>query len=115
VLVEKAGVSRFDYLEFLNDSVMGSLFTRYKSPAFVNLDYRPTFTWDLLRKDFELGLAAGREMDVPLPVSALVHQIVVDGMGLGYTEQDFAALLDKTARGAGMALESEDRQVYDGL
>jgi 3-hydroxyisobutyrate dehydrogenase-like beta-hydroxyacid dehydrogenase len=115
VLVEKAGVSRYDYLEFLNDSVMGSVFTRYKSPAFVNLDYTPTFTWDLLRKDFELGLSAGRELDVPLPVSAIVHQIVVDGMGMGYTPQDFAALLDKTARGAGMTLESENRQVSDGL
>jgi 3-hydroxyisobutyrate dehydrogenase-like beta-hydroxyacid dehydrogenase len=115
VLVEKAGVSRADYLEFLNESVMGSVFTRYKSPAYVNLDYTPTFTWDLLRKDFELGLSAGRDLDVPLPVSALVHQIVIDGMGLGYTEQDFAALLTKAARGAGYEPVSENREVDDGL
>src|SRR5690606_8985020 len=56
LLAEAAGVSRYDFLEFLNDSVMGSTFTRYKTPAFVNLDYKPTFTWHLLRKDFELGL-----------------------------------------------------------
>jgi 3-hydroxyisobutyrate dehydrogenase-like beta-hydroxyacid dehydrogenase len=115
VLAEKAGVSRYDFLDFLNDSVMGSTFTRYKTPSFVNLDYTPTFTWHLLRKDFELGLQAGRELDVPLPASALVHQLVVDGIGLGYGDQDFAALLDKTARGAGMELESEDREVSDGL
>lgn len=115
VLMEAAGVSRGDYLEFLNDSVMGSVFTRYKTPAFVNLDYKPTFTWDLLRKDFELGLEAGRQLSVPLPVSALVHQIVIDGMGLGYTEQDFAALLTKAAAGAGMTLEPENRDVDDGL
>lgn len=115
VLVEKAGVQRADYLDFLNDSVMGSVFTRYKTPAYVNLDYTPTFTWDLLRKDFELGLSAGRDLDVPLPVSALVHQIVVDGMGQGFTEQDFAALLTKAARGAGYEPESEDRNIDDGL
>ena len=115
VLVEKAGVSRADYLDFLNDSVMGSMFTKYKTPAYVNVDYTPTFTWDLLRKDFELGLAAGRELDVPLPVSALVHQIVVDGMGLGYTPQDFAALLTKAGRGAGYDPQPENKDVTDGL
>ena len=44
VLAEKGGVARADFLEFLNDSVMGSTFTRYKSPAYVNLDFTPTFT-----------------------------------------------------------------------
>ncbi len=61
VLAEKGGVSRAAFLEFLNNSVMGSVFTRYKSPAFVNLDFTPTFTPVLLRKDFDLGLAAGAQ------------------------------------------------------
>ncbi len=115
VLTEAAGVSRNDFLDFLNDSVMGSTFTKYKSPALVNLDFKPTFTWHLLRKDFELGLAAGRDMDVPLPTAALVHQIIIEGIGQGYGDEDFAALLVKTARGAGMELESESREVDDGL
>ena len=55
VLAEKGGVSRADFLEFLNDSVMGSTFTRYKTPAYVNLDFTPTFTPPLLLKDFDLG------------------------------------------------------------
>ncbi|HVE29722.1 MAG TPA: NAD(P)-dependent oxidoreductase, partial [Mycobacteriales bacterium] len=57
VLAEKGGMSRAAFLEFLNESVMGSTFTRYKSPAYVHLDYTPTFTPVLLRKDFDLGLA----------------------------------------------------------
>jgi 3-hydroxyisobutyrate dehydrogenase-like beta-hydroxyacid dehydrogenase len=114
-LAEAAGVSRADFLDFLNDSVMGSTFTNYKTPAFVNLDYTPTFTWHLLRKDFELGLASGRELNVPLPTAALVHQIVVDGIGQGYGDQDFAALLTKLALGAGMQLEPENVDVGDGL
>lgn len=115
VLTEKAGVSRADFLDFLNDSVMGSVFTRYKTPALVNLDFTTTFTWHLLRKDFELGLSAGRELDVPLPTTALVHQLLIDGIGLGYGEEDFASLLIKAARGAGMDLEPDTRVVDDGL
>src|SRR5438874_126325 len=76
ILAEKGGVSRADFLEFLNDSVMGSTFTRYKSPAYVNLDFRPTFTPELLLKDFHLGLAAARELEVPMPLAAIVEQIV---------------------------------------
>ena len=61
VLAEKGGISRTDFLAFFNDSVMGSMFSRYKTPALVTLDYTPTFTPTLLLKDFDLGLeAAGR-------------------------------------------------------
>lgn len=115
LLAEAAGVARSDFLEFLNDSVMGSVFTRYKTPAFVNLDYKPTFTWHLLRKDFELGLETGRRLDVPLPTAALVHQIVIDGIGRGFGDQDFAAMLSRHAQGTGITLEPEDKEVSDGL
>ncbi len=114
-LVGKAGVSRHDYLDFLNDSVMGSPFTRYKSPAYVNLDFEPTFTWPLLRKDFELGLRAGRELEVPLPASALVHQIVAEGIGRGMGDLDFAALVQKSYEESGQTIEPENRDVDDGL
>ncbi|GIU91726.1 MAG: 3-hydroxyisobutyrate dehydrogenase [Acidimicrobiia bacterium] len=115
ILAEAAGVSRADFLEFLNESVMGSTFTRYKTPAYVNLDYTPTFTWHLLRKDFELGLDAGRKLDVPLPTAALVHSIIMEGIGLGYGDQDFAALLTRQARASGMEITPENREVSDGL
>jgi 3-hydroxyisobutyrate dehydrogenase len=115
VLAEQAGVPRHQFLEFLNNSVMGSTFSRYKTPAFVNLDFTPTFTGHLLRKDFELGLAAGREFDVPLPVSAAVHQMVVQLIGSGRGDDDFAALLALQAQLSGMELESEDVDVADGL
>jgi 3-hydroxyisobutyrate dehydrogenase-like beta-hydroxyacid dehydrogenase len=115
MLAEAAGVSRADFLDFLNDSVMGSTFTKYKTPAFVNLDYTPTFTWHLLRKDFELGLASGRELDVPLPTAALVHQIVVDGIGRGFGDGDFAGLLSRSAQGSGRDIQPEDVEVSDGL
>jgi 3-hydroxyisobutyrate dehydrogenase-like beta-hydroxyacid dehydrogenase len=115
VLAEKGGVARSAFLEFINSSVMGSVFTRYKTPAIVNLDYSPTFTAHLLRKDFELGLAAAHDLDVPLPVAALVHQLVVQLIGHGYGDQDFIALLEMQARAAGHELEPENVAVSDGL
>jgi 3-hydroxyisobutyrate dehydrogenase len=115
VLAERGGISRADYLAFINDSVMGSTFSRYKTPAYVNLDYTPTFTGHLLRKDFELGLEAARQLDVPLPLTALTHQIVLGLIGQGFGDQDFASLLELAARGADLTLEPDDRVVDDGL
>jgi 3-hydroxyisobutyrate dehydrogenase len=115
VLAERGGISRADYLEFMNGSVMGSTFTRYKTPAFVNLDFTPTFTGRLLRKDFELGLDAARQLNVPMPVAALVHQIVTNMIGFELGDADFAALLQMEAWGANLKLEPERRKVSDGL
>ena len=115
VLAQRGGIARSAYLEFLNDSVMGSTFSRYKTPALVNLDFTPTFTGHLLRKDFELGLEAARQLNVPLPVSALVHQIVVSLIGTGLGDVDFAALLELEARGANLSMTPEGRTISDGL
>jgi 3-hydroxyisobutyrate dehydrogenase-like beta-hydroxyacid dehydrogenase len=115
VLAERGGVSREAFLEFLNDSVMGSTFTRYKSPAFVNLDFSPTFTMPLLRKDFDLGLAAAHDLEVPMPVASATAQLVAAAVGAGHRDEDFATLIVEVARGAGFALESEHAVVDDGL
>lgn len=115
VLAQRSGVSRQAFLACLNNSVMGSQFTRYKTPALVNLDFTPTFTGELLRKDFDLGLAAAREREVPMPVAGLVHQLVQSLVGHGYGGDDFAALLLLEAEAAGLELESENVQVPDGL
>jgi 3-hydroxyisobutyrate dehydrogenase-like beta-hydroxyacid dehydrogenase len=115
VLAEKGGVSRADFLEFLNDSVMGSTFTRYKSPAYVNLDFKPTFTPELLLKDFRLGFEAARELGVPMPLAATAEQIIQGMVALAGNDVDFAALLDLEAQAAGLELEPENVEVDDGL
>ncbi|RJO69471.1 NAD(P)-dependent oxidoreductase [Nocardia panacis] len=115
VLAEKGGVARADLLAFLNASVLGSVFTRYKTPAFVELDYTPTFTPTLLRKDFDLGLAAAHDLDVPVPVAALTAQLVQAAVATGRVNEDFAILLDVQARAAGLVLEPEHADVDDGL
>jgi len=115
VLAQKAGVPRHAFLDFMNQSVMGSTFSRYKTPAFVNLDFTVTFTPHLLRKDLDLGLAAGRRFEVPMPLASLTRDIVQTLIGRGMTEQDFAQLLLLQAEASGLKLESENAPVNDGL
>lgn len=115
VLVEKGGLSRHAFLQFINNSVMGSVFTRYKTPALVNLDFKVTFTPELLRKDMDLGLQAGRDLDVPMPLASLTRDLVQMLMGNGYAAQDFASMLLMQAKSSGMELKPENLAVDDGL
>ena len=123
LLVNKMGVPRHAFLAFLNNGVMGSMFTRYKSPALINLDWTTTFTPELLRKDLDLGLELGREMDVPMPVTAATREVLQTHFGAAtlqknpeeYLQKDFAALLETMALAAGMKLQPENKQVPTGL
>jgi len=115
VLANKAGMPRHAFLEFLNQSVMGSTFSRYKSPALVNLDFAVTFTPELLKKDLDLGLEAGRSLGVPLPLASLTRDAIQALIGNGYGAGDFAALIMMQARAAGMSLSPENVAVDDGL
>lgn len=115
VLAERGGVSRAAFLQFLNDSVLGSTFSRYKSPALVNLDFHPTFTNVLLRKDLQLGLSAGKELGVPMPLAAATDMLIAQAIGAGYTGEDFATLVLEQARRSGYQIAPEQAPVDDGL
>jgi 3-hydroxyisobutyrate dehydrogenase len=123
LLANKMGVPRHAFLAFINNSVMGSMFTRYKTPALVNLDWTTTFTPELLRKDIDLGLALGREWDVPMPVTAATREVLQGHFGAAtlkpgrdeYLQKDFAALMETMALLAGMKLQSENKNIPTGL
>ena len=115
ILAEKAGMPRHAFLDFLNKSVMGSMFTRYKTPALVNLDFHVTFTPKLLRKDLDLGLDAGREFEVPMPLTSITRDLLQQMIGQGMTEEDFSTLLLMQAKASGIELKPENVQVSDGL
>jgi 3-hydroxyisobutyrate dehydrogenase len=123
LLANKMGVPRHAFLAFINNSVMGSMFTAYKSPALVNLDWTTTFTPELLRKDIDLGLSLGREWDVPMPVTAATRELLQSHFGAAtlkpnpkeYLEKDFSALMETMALAAGMNLTSENKNVPSGL
>src|SRR3984893_6108585 len=123
LLTNKMGVPRHAFLAFLNNGVMGSMFTAYKSPALVNLDWTTTFTSELLRKDLDLGLELAREMDVPMPVTAATREILQAHFGVATLQADpdaylakaFDALMETMALAAGMKVKSEDKKVPTGL
>ena len=123
ILAEKAGISRHAFLEFMNNSVLGSIFTRYKTPALVNLDWTRTFTPTLLRKDLDLGLQSARELGVAMPVTAVAREVIQMHIGMCSVRpdpdtclaQDFAAMLETVANLAGVRLEPENREVASGL
>jgi 3-hydroxyisobutyrate dehydrogenase len=115
LLAQKAGMPRHAFLDFLNKSVMGSMFTRYKTPALVNLDFHVTFTPKLLRKDLDLGLDAGRSLEVPMPLTSVTRDLLQQMIGQGMTEQDFSTLILAQANASGIELEPENKEVSDGL
>jgi 3-hydroxyisobutyrate dehydrogenase len=123
LLANKMGVPRHAFLAFMNNGVMGSMFTRYKSPALVNLDWTTTFTPELLRKDLDLGLALGRDWDVPMPVTAAAREMLQSHFGAAtlkpnpeeYLQKDFAALMETMALASGMKLTPENKNVPTGL
>jgi len=115
VLAQKVGMPRHAFLDFLNKSVMGSMFTRYKTPALVNLDFHVTFTPELLRKDLDLGLDAGREYEVPMPLTSITRDILQQMIGQGMSGQDFSTLLLAQAKASGIQLKPENVEVGDGL
>ena len=100
LLANKMGVPRHAFLSFMNNGVMGSMFTAYKSPALVNLDWTTTFTPELLRKDLDLGLALGREWDVPMPVTAATREVLQAHIGAAMLRPDAKAVSGEGFRDA---------------
>ena len=115
VFAERGGIPRYIFLDYLNKSVMGSVFTTYKMPALVNLDFTATHTSKMLRKDLELALVAARSMEVPMPITSMTRDILQSLIGHGHGDSDFAALMELQAKASGYDIEPENFAVSDGL
>ncbi len=116
VMAEKAGIPRHVFLESINDSVLGSMYTRYKTPVLTNLTFEQvTFTPKLLLKDMDLGLSAAKAHGVPMPAAAATRESIARMVGRGYDDIDFAVLLKEVAADSGLEIKSENVKVSDGL
>jgi 3-hydroxyisobutyrate dehydrogenase-like beta-hydroxyacid dehydrogenase len=94
---------------FVNDSAIGSPFTKYKTPPVVELDFPTAFTPEGQRKDIRLALELARSLELPLPVltetEVAYTRLVASGLG---EDRDFATLILSVARDAGHTLAPED-------
>jgi 3-hydroxyisobutyrate dehydrogenase-like beta-hydroxyacid dehydrogenase len=106
-LAEKSGVPRAAFLELLNNTSLATEWAQRRTPDLLALDWTPTFTTELLRKDFDLGLAAARQQEVPLPLASSVHQLIQAAIGRGFRDQDFLSLFQVQAESSGMKVEPQ--------
>jgi 3-hydroxyisobutyrate dehydrogenase-like beta-hydroxyacid dehydrogenase len=106
-LAEKSGVPRAAFLELLNNTSLATEWAQRRTPDLLSLDWTPTFTTELLRKDFDLGLAAARQQEVPLPLASSVHQLIQAAIGRGFRDQDFLSLFQVQAESSGMKVEPQ--------
>jgi 3-hydroxyisobutyrate dehydrogenase-like beta-hydroxyacid dehydrogenase len=115
ILAEKQGVPRHIFLDVINKSVLGSAYSKYKTPVIANLDYTVTFTATLMLKDLNLGLRAAEASGTWLPTTRIVYDIVRSCTEDGRSEEDYTIILDKLAQKSGLTLHSEHANVTDGL
>ena len=115
LLAEKAGIPRHVFLESINQSVLGSMYTKYKTPALVNLDFTTTFTPKLLLKDMDLGMGAAKAQGIAMPTASATRESIQALANNHPGDIDFSVLLLELARSAGMKLEPENVKVSDGL
>lgn len=106
-LAEKAGVPRAAFLDFLNSTGLGTDWVRKRTPDMLSLDWTPTFTTELLRKDFDLGLAIARNEEMPMPLAASVMQLLQNAIGRGHRDDDFLSLFQVQAESAGMDIKPQ--------
>jgi 3-hydroxyisobutyrate dehydrogenase len=116
VLAEKAGIPRHVFLKSINDSVLGSMYTTYKTPTMTNLTFdKVTFTPKLLLKDMDLGMSAAKAQGVPMPAAAATRESIANLVGRGYDNVDFSILLVEVAKSAGLELTPDNVEMSDGL
>ena len=93
VLGSKAGVDPARVLDVLSGGLAANRVMEVRRENFLSHDFKPGFRIDLHHKDLGIALAAGREYGVPLPVTAIVDQMLQALRMRGHGSEDHSALL----------------------
>ena len=102
LLAEKSGIPRATAVEVLLNSVIASPMVKYRGPFVLGLPQEAWFDVDMMQKDLLLALEMGRELDVPLPTTAVTNEMLTAARGMGLAEQDFAVIFEVLARLSGI-------------
>lgn len=102
LLAEKDGIDREVALEALLESVIASPMLRYRGPFVLEQPDEAWFNVNMMQKDMNLALEAGRRLDVPMPTTAASNELLTAARALGLAEQDFAVVYEVLAQMAGL-------------
>lgn len=102
LLAEKSGISREVAVDVLTHSAVASPMVQYRGPFVLQMPHEAWFSVNMMQKDMLLALELGRQVDVPLPVSAASNQLLTAARGMGLQEQDFAVVFQVLARMSGL-------------
>lgn len=102
LLAEKSGIKREIAVDVLTHSVIGSPMVQYRGPHVLGMPEEVWFNVNMMQKDMLLALELGRQVDVPLPTTAVTNEMLTAARGMGFAEQDFAVLFRTLARMSGL-------------
>jgi 3-hydroxyisobutyrate dehydrogenase-like beta-hydroxyacid dehydrogenase len=103
LLAEKSGIAREIAVEVLLNSVIASPMIKYRGPFVLRMPEEAWFSVDMMQKDMTLALELGRQLDVPLPTTAVTNEVLTAARGLGLRDEDFAILFEVLARLSGVS------------
>jgi 3-hydroxyisobutyrate dehydrogenase-like beta-hydroxyacid dehydrogenase len=102
LLAEKSGISREIAVDVLTHSVIASPMVQYRGPFVLKMPDEAWFNVNMMQKDMLLALELGRQLDVPLPTTAVSNEFLTAARGMGLVEKDFAVVFDVLAHMSGV-------------
>jgi 3-hydroxyisobutyrate dehydrogenase-like beta-hydroxyacid dehydrogenase len=102
LLAEKSGIARATAAEVLFNSVMASPMVKYRGPFVLKMPDEALFDVNMMQKDLLLALEMGRQLDVPLPTTAVTNEMLTTARAMGFADKDFAVIFEALARMAGV-------------
>ena len=103
LLAEKSGIRREVAVDVMTHSVIGSPMVQYRGPFVLGMPEEAWFNVNMMQKDMLLALELGRQVDVPLPTTAVTNEMLTAARGMGLAEKDFAILFEALARMSGVS------------
>jgi 3-hydroxyisobutyrate dehydrogenase-like beta-hydroxyacid dehydrogenase len=102
LLAEKSGIKREVAVDVLTNSAMASPMLKYRGPFVLQLPPEAWFNVNMMQKDMLLALELGRQVDVPMPTTAISNEFLTAARAMGLVEQDFAVVFDVLAHMSGV-------------
>lgn len=102
LIAEKSGIKRETAVEVLLNSVIASPMVKYRGPFVLDMPEEAWFNVNMMQKDMNLALELGRQLDIPLPTTAVTNEFLTAARGMGLQERDFAVLFEVLAQISGV-------------